>query len=210
MALARILAVELNQHPGERVRLMGWLHWLRKMGEINFLVLRDRSGLAQAILSPAECEPLQGVQSESVIAIEGEVVPSEQAPGGFELLHGSVEVISPVYEDIPFALYKKEIRANLPTFLDHAVIGHRALDRRAVLKISSGVMSGFRETLRGLDFTEIQTPKLVELATESGANVFPVEYFGRKAYLAQSPQFYKQIMVGVFERVFEVWPGLPR
>jgi nondiscriminating aspartyl-tRNA synthetase len=86
------------------------------------------------------------------------------------------------------------------------VFGYRALERRAVIRLLSGVMAGFREVLGARNFTEIQTPKLVGSATESGANVFKVEYFGRTAYLAQSPQFYKQIMVGVFERVFEVGP----
>ncbi len=206
MALDRILTTELSKHVGQRVRLMGWMHRLRKLGEVNFLVVRDRAGLAQAVLGQDELQAVQGLQSETVLALEGEVVASEQAPGGYELYHVTVEVLSPVHDDIPFALYKNRIRANTPVFLDHAVIGHRALDRRAVLKIGAGVMAGFRETLRQKDFTEIQTPKLVGTSTESGANVFPVEYFGRTAYLAQSPQFYKQIMVGVFERVFEVGP----
>ena len=98
------------------------------------------------------------------------------------------------------------IKASLPVFLDHAVVGLRHPDKRALFRLSAGVMAGFRATLNGLGFTEIQTPKLVASATESGANVFAVDYFGRPAYLAQSPQFYKQIMVGVFERVFEVGP----
>ena len=204
--LPRILTSELSQHVGQRIRLMGWLHRVRKLGEVNFVVVRDRAGIAQAVVGPAELEPLHGLQSETVLSVEGEVVKSEQAPGGYELYQPKLDVISPVTEDIPFALYKNKVRANLPTFLDHAVIGHRAMERRATLKLSSGVMAGFRETLRARDFTEIQTPKLVESATESGANVFQLDYFGRPAYLAQSPQFYKQIMVGVFERVFEVGP----
>ena len=206
MTLERILTSEISKHVGERVRLMGWLHRLRKLGEVNFVVLRDRTGLAQAVIGPERLEPLEGLQSETVIAIEGTVVAADQAPGGFEVHDPVIEVISPVTTDIPFTLYKNRIRASLPIFLDHAVIGHRAIDRRAILRLSSGVMAGFRETLRNHDFTEIQTPKLVGTSTESGANVFPVEYFGRTAYLAQSPQFYKQIMVGVFERVFEVGP----
>ncbi len=185
---------------------MGWLHRLRAMGEVNFLVLRDRTGVAQAVLSPDDLAPLHGLLPETVIALTGDVVEAAQAPGGYELHHAAVEVISPVHDATPFELNKKRVKAGLPVFLDHAVIGHRAPDRRAIMKLSSGVMAGFRATLRARDFTEIQTPKLVGSATESGANVFPVEYFGRTAYLAQSPQFYKQIMVGVFERVFEVGP----
>jgi nondiscriminating aspartyl-tRNA synthetase len=206
MPAQRILTTQLGQYVGQHVRLMGWMQRLRKLGEVNFLVLRDRAGVAQAVLGPADIEPLEGCQSETVIVLEGVVVASEQAPGGYELHNGNVEVISAVSEDVPFTLYKNRIKANLPTFLDHAVLGHRAVDRRAMLRISSGVMAGFRETLSKREFTEIQTPKLVGSATESGANVFPVDYFGRMVYLAQSPQFYKQIMVGVFERVFEVGP----
>src|SRR5260221_2928110 len=202
----RLLTAEIGSHAGKGVRLRGWLHRLRKMGGVNFLVVRDRRGLAQAVLAPADLAPLEGLQSETVIAVEGDVVASEQAPGGFELYNATVEVISPVRDDIPFSLNKNRIKATLPVFLEHAVIGHRALDRRAVMKISAGVMAGFRAALQARDFTEISTPKLVGTSTESGANVFPVEYFGRSAFLAQSPQFYKQIMVGVFERVFEVGP----
>ncbi|MHB8627481.1 MAG: aspartate--tRNA(Asn) ligase [Aggregatilineales bacterium] len=202
----RVLSSNLTAHIGEQVYLCGWLHRLRLMGELNFLILRDRAGLAQAVLTPDELAPLVGLSPETVIALTGTVVKETQAPAGVELHDVTVEVLSPVSEPTTFPLYKKSIRVALPTFLDHAVVGHRALDRRAILRIASGVMTGFRETLRSQDFTEIQTPKLVSTATESGANVFPVEYFGRKAYLAQSPQLYKQIMVGVFERVFEVGP----
>jgi nondiscriminating aspartyl-tRNA synthetase len=202
----RVLTSDLGKHVGEQVRLMGWLHRLRKLGEVNFLVLRDRSGLAQAVLGPDDLGVLEGLLVETVIAVTGTVVAMPQAPGGCEVHHATVEVISPVKDSTLFALYKHKIRANVPTFLDHAVVGHRALERRAVLKLSSGVMAGFRETLRGKDFTEVQTPKLVAAATESGANLFTVDYFGQPAFLAQSPQFYKQIMVGVFERVFEVGP----
>ena len=95
---------------------------------------------------------------------------------------------------------------NLTTLLDHAVVTNRNPERRAMLRLGAGVMAGFRATLTARDFTEIQTPKIVAAATESGANVFKLGYFGRPAFLAQSPQFYKQIMVGVFERVFEVGP----
>jgi len=205
-AYERILSASLDAHLGERVQLQGWLHRLRLMGEVNFLIVRDRAGLAQAVLSPKELAPLGNLSPETVIALTGTVVKEVQAPGGVELHDVSIEVLSPVEEPTPFPLFKKTVKVALPTLLDHAVVGHRMLDRRAILRIASGVMAGFRETLCQQDFIEIQTPKLVSSATESGANVFPVEYFGRKAYLAQSPQFYKQIMVGVFERVFEVGP----
>src|SRR5260221_6632771 len=206
MDSGRILSSDIGKYVGQQVKLMGWLHRLRKMGEVNFLILRDRAGIVQAVLGPGDLAPLEGMHVESVLAITGTVMEVPQAPGGHELHHVTVEVITPVTDFPLFSLYKNTVRATIPALLDHAVIGHGALDRGAVLKLASGVMAGFRETLRARDFTEIQTPKLVASATESGANVFPVEYFGRTAYLAQSPQFYKQIMVGVFERVFEVGP----
>jgi nondiscriminating aspartyl-tRNA synthetase len=104
------------------------------------------------------------------------------------------------------SLNKRKIGANITTLLDHAPITHRHPARRAILRLAAGAMEGFRSTLTARGFTAIQTPKIVAAATESGANVFKLDYFGRPAYLAQSPQFYKQIMVGVFERVFEVGP----
>ena len=202
----RTLAADLNSHVGKRVRVQGWLHALRKMGDVNFLILRDRSGIVQAVTSADDLLPISNLQHESVIQIEGDVVVAPNAPGGFELYHNAISVISPVATPPPFALNKNRIKANQPAFLDHAVIGHRHLTNRAILRLVSGVMQGFRQTLSQQGFVEIQTPKLVASATESGANVFAVDYFGQTAYLAQSPQFYKQIMVGVFERVFEVGP----
>ena len=204
--MSRTLASQLKHHVGERVQVKGWLHALRKMGEVNFLLVRDRTGLIQVVTSTDDLEPLDGLQMESVIEVEGEVVVAPNAPGGYELYHNKVRVITPVTAPLPFSLNKNRIRANQPTFLDHAVIGWRHLKQRAILRLAAGVMRGFREVLHSRDFVEIQTPKLVASATESGANVFAVDYFGQRAYLAQSPQFYKQIMVGVFERVYEVGP----
>ena len=102
-----------------------------------------------------------------------------------------------------------QLNAQLPTLLDHAAVSLRHPPRRAVAAIAAASVAGFRSTLDGLGFTEVFTPKVVAAATESGANVFPIDWFGRRAYLAQSPQFYKQIMVGVFERVYEVGAGVP-
>src|SRR5205814_8816426 len=106
----------------------------------------------------------------------------------------------------PFHLSRPELTAALPTLLDHAPVALRHPRNRAIFRLSATVVAGYRRALDGLGFTEIHTPKLVASATESGANVFGIDYFGRPAYLAQSPQFYKQAMVGVFERVFEVGP----
>jgi nondiscriminating aspartyl-tRNA synthetase len=209
ITLKRIHTIEVASHVGERVRIAGWLHSLRQMGGINFLVIRDGWGTVQAVAeTEAELSSLfeQEGGLESVLSVVGSVVNMPQAPGGVELHDLQIEVITPV-TDIPLvSLNKRKITANISTLLDHAVVTNRHLARRAILRLSAGVMSAFRSILTARYFTEIQTPKIVASATESGANVFKLDYFGRDAYLAQSPQFYKQIMVGVFERVFEVGP----
>jgi len=205
--MERIYTVEISAHVGERVRLAGWLHTLRRMGGINFLVLRDVRGTAQVVIDrPEALHALDGLLPETVLAVEGTVMAEPQAPGGYEVRQPAFEILSPVRDAVPVSLNKPEVRASLPVFLDHATVGLRHPARRALFRLSAGIMAGFRATLNTHGFTEIQTPKLVASATESGANVFAVDYFGRQAYLAQSPQFYKQIMVGVFERVYEVGP----
>jgi len=203
--LTRALVSTLQQHVGQRVTIAGWIHAIRRLGDVNFVVVRDRSGTAQAVLTPAEFAPLDAIQPETVVRIEGDVVAEPKAPGGAELHRVAIEIVTPVTESLPFPLSKK-VKVTQPTFLDHAVVGLRHLRHRAIMRLASGVMRGFRAGLDARDFVEVQTPKLVASATESGASVFKVDYFGQPAYLAQSPQFYKQIMVGVFERVYEVGP----
>ena len=191
------------------MRVAGWLHSLRKLGGVTFIVLRDGWGLIQAVTeNEDEVAPLiEGKLSvESLIAVEGLVVSEAQAPGGIELHELHIEVISPITEQPPIPLNKRKLTASIGTLLDHAVVTNRHPSRRAILRLAAGSMASFRSTLVARSFTEIQTPKIVASATESGANVFKLDYFGRPAYLAQSPQFYKQVMVGVFERVFEVGP----
>ncbi len=205
----RICTTEVVTHTDERVQIAGWLHSLRRLGGVTFLVIRDGWGQLQTVAETEnELEPLQaaGAGVESVIKVEGRVVREAQAPGGVELHDIHVEVLSPVSDVPPIALNKHKITANLTTLLDHASVTGRHPTRRALFRLSAGIMTSFRDILTAMAFTEIQTPKIVATATESGANVFQLDYFGRPAYLAQSPQFYKQILVGVFERVFEVGP----
>lgn len=207
--MERLRTTELAAHVGERVRVSGWLNTLRRLGGITFLVIRDGWGIVQAVAEQeSDLAPLTEAEAgvESVIAVEGTVTSSSQAPGGLELQGIVIEVIVPVKEPPPLTLSKREIKAAQPTLLDHAVVSNRHVMRRAVLRLGAAIMTGFRRTLNDQGFTEIQTPRIVASATESGANVFKIDYFGRPAYLAQSPQFYKQIMVGVFERVYEVGP----
>lgn len=207
--LRRTYTYELPQLVGERVYLQGWVHALRKFGGITFLILRDGWGTSQVIIeneSALATEQGGNIMPESVISVEGIVRATPQAPGGIEIGDPTLTILTPVSEALPVLISKREINAALPTLLDHAVVANRHPARRALFRLGAGVMAAFRTHLNSQGFTEIQTPKLVASATESGANVFGVDYFGRRAYLAQSPQFYKQVMVGVFERVFEVGP----
>ena len=200
----RIWTTELGQHVGARVRVAGWLHRLRTLSRVSFLVLRDSQGLAQIVIE--DSAQLEGIHHESVLIIEGLVVAEPQAPGGYEIHDPEIDVINPASVPPPFDLFRPSINAHLPTLLDYAPVSLRHPAQRALFRVASASMHGFREALRAQNFVEIQTPKIVSSVTEGGANVFAIDYFGTPAYLAQSPQFYKQIMVGVFERVYEVGP----
>ena len=198
---------ELPERAGRRVRLVGWLHRLRRLKDRGFLVLRDGRGLAQIVVEEAEALALlDRLPAESVLLVEGDAVSEPQAPGGVEVRSPRLEVVSEAAEPPPFDLFRPTVPAQLPTLLDHAALALRHPRRRAVQRITAASVAGFRQALGALGFVEVETPKLVGTATEGGANVFPVDYFGRPAYLAQSPQFYKQVLVGAFERVFEVAP----
>jgi nondiscriminating aspartyl-tRNA synthetase len=204
--MERIYGSDIDQHVGERVRLAGWLHNLRALGQINFVTLRDASGIVQIVLTKAEFDQLDGALPESVIEVEGTVVAEPQAPGGFELHDPAITVLNKVSEPLPFPINKPNLDVHIDTFLNAATVGLRHPTKQAIFRLSAGVMAGFRQYLDRRGFVEVASPKIVESATESGANVFKIDYFGRPAYLAQSPQFYKQMLVGVFERVYEVGP----
>jgi nondiscriminating aspartyl-tRNA synthetase len=198
----RVLAAELPAHVGETVEVSGWLHRRRELKSVTFLVLRDRSGLAQVVLTT----PGGDVPEETVLRVRGTVIANPQAPGGVELTSPQIEPLSSLAQAPPFDLYRPAVSAGLPTVLDHAPVALRHPNLKAPFQLSAASVAGFRAALDALSFTEIHTPKVVSSATESGANVFALDWFGRPAYLAQSPQFFKQAMVGVFERVYETGP----
>jgi len=188
--------------PGKEVTLEGWVHRRRELARVTFLVLRDRSGLAQVVLPAGTDVPPE----ETVVRITGTATANTQAPGGVEVTDASVELLTEPAATPPVELWRPAMEASLPTLLDHAPVLWRHPAQRARWQLAAASLRGFRSTLDGLGFTEVTTPKVVGTATESGANVFPVDWFGRPAYLAQSPQFHKQQLVGVFERVYEVGP----
>ena len=188
--------------PGTPVRLEGWVHRRRELARVTFLVLRDRSGLAQVVLPAGTAVPPE----ETTVRVTGTATANAQAPGGVEVTDARVEALTEPADTPPAELWRPALDVSLPTLLDHAPVLWRHPAQRARWELAAASMRGFRATLDGLGFTEVTTPKLVDSATESGANVFAVDYFGRPAYLAQSPQFFKQQLVGVFERVYEVGP----
>jgi nondiscriminating aspartyl-tRNA synthetase len=206
----RVLAIDLAAHIGERVSVAGWLQRKRELKAVTFLIIRDRTGLTQVVLpASARCrtgEHVPDLTEETVVRVSGLVTASSQAPGGAEITEPELTLLSAPADPPPFDLYRPAMTAALPTVLDYAPVTLRHPRLRAGLLISAASVAGFRAALDARGFTEIQTPKIVGSATESGANVFAIDYFGQPAYLAQSPQFYKQAMVGVFERVYETGP----
>ncbi len=192
---------QLPGHLDQIVTLQGWVHNRRNLGGIRFLLLRDSGGVVQCVFQGTEL-PLH----ESAVRVSGKVVSSPKAPGGLELQATSLEVVSEATIPPPVEISKEEWHANPETLLTHRAVTVRGLKARATLKVQAELVRAFRGFLDDAGFTEIFTPKLVEAGAEGGANMFEVDYYGRKAYLAQSPQLYKQIMAAVFERVYETAP----
>ena len=204
----RTLVCVLPTHVGEVVLLRGWVHHIRMLRAVDFLLLRDRTGIVQVVIDlPDERSRLASLPHESVVELTGRVMRNAQAPGGIELHEALITPMVVPSCEPPIDLYRPDLDLQLPTRLDHAAISLRHPRAIATQPLTAAAMRGFRAQLEGLGFTEIPTPKLLETAPEGGANVFRVDYFGRDAYLAQSPQLYKQIMVGVLERVYEVAPA---
>src|SRR6266516_3918600 len=206
--LSRTLAADLpSAAHGRPVLIQGWVHRRRVLGAVTFLIVRDRSGLAQVVVrDPQALQMVRRCGEESVVAVSGAATRNPAAPGGVEVTDPAITLLGEPAQPPPVELWRPSIDAGLPAILDHAAVSWRHPARRARWELSAASLHGFRAALDELGFTEIQTPKLVSSATESGATVFGVDYFGRPAYLAQSPQFYKQTMVGVFERVYETGP----
>lgn len=198
--MKRILVEELNNKIGESVKLQGWIQRIRKLGKIAFIILRDRSGNVQCVVNTKEID-IKGLKLETVVEIIGEVAESDK----IELQVTSLNIISEVKEDLPIEINKTELEANLDTILNNRVLSLRHEKTNAVFKVEACFAQGFGEFLKGEGFTQMFTPKIVAAGAEGGTEVFELKYFEQKAYLAQSPQFYKQMMVGAgYERVFEV------
>ncbi len=206
--ISRILAKELSSHVGNEVILRGWLNNFRPLGKINFLILRDRTGFAQIVIENKEdFKRLSDLQPGSILTIRGKAVASTQADLGVEVIDPSIEVEVPIREVPPIEYYKPAIPSDLEYILDHRPIALRNRNLQAVFKIQAEITHAFRLFMHDqVGAVEYFAPNIIGASSEGGAEFFNVDYFGYTATLAQSSQLYKQIMVGVNERVFALMP----
>ena len=205
--MVRTLAVDIPKHVGEEVRLLGWLHQVRELGSISFVVVRDRTGLAQAVILDPTQHDLSNLKRESIVEVTGTVKAEPQARSGAELLFKEVKVLIEPVDELPFEVNRsrKKLNLKLDAVLDHRAFGLRNPEYAAPFRVQAEIVRTFSDYLRGLGFLDVHTSKIVAAGTEGGTALFPIKYFEQGAFLAQSPQFYKQMLVGAgFERISEV------
>ena len=194
--------------PGQTVKVNGAVHAIRNMGTVAFVILRKREGLLQGVYEEGTAKfDLKDIKEAATIEVEGVLEENEKAPGGIEIRMENLKILSqPQDEMMPLAISKWKLNTSLEAKLNYRSISLRNIRERAKFRIQEGLTRAFRDFLYSQGFTEIHTPKIGAKGAEGGANIFKLEYFHRPAVLAQSPQFYKQMMVGVFDRVFETAP----
>lgn len=196
-----------GDYEGKEIKINGAVHTIREMGEVAFVVLRKREGLVQCVYEEGVTSfDLKQLKEASTVEVTGVVVKEERAPHGFEVRLKEVMVLSEPSEAMPIPISKWKLDTSLETKLNLRPISLRNVRERAIFKIQEGLCRAFRDYLFSQGFTEIHTPKIGAKSAEGGSNIFKLDYFNKKAILQQSPQFYKQTMVGVFDRVFEVGP----
>lgn len=192
---------------GNTVKVNGAVHAIRDMGNVAFIILRKREGLVQCV-SDKEISNffLKDLKEAATVEVTGILLNSDKAPHGIEISISGLRILSEPAEALPLAVGKWKLTTSLESKLNYRPVALRNLRERAKFKIQEGLVRGFRDFLYGEGFTEIHTPKIGAKSAEGGANVFKLDYFHRPAILQQSPQFYKQMMVGVYDRVFETAP----
>lgn len=196
-----------GEWEGKTVAVNGAVHTIRDMGDVAFIVLRKREGLLQCVYEEGITNfDLKTLKENATVEVKGEVHPEDRAPGGMEIRLKEIKILTEPAAAMPIPISKWKLTSNLETILDLRPVSLRNIRERAKFKIQEGIIRGFRDFLYGEGFTEIHTPKIVSRGAEGGANIFKLDYFGKKAELAQSPQFYKQTMVGVYDRVYEAAP----
>ena len=204
LGIAQILE---GSYEGKKIRMNGAVHNVRDMGEVAFVILRKAEGLVQCVYEEGVTNfDIHDLKEESAVEVLGTVKAEERAPHGFEIRLEEIKVLSQPAEPMPIPISKWKMNTSLETKLALRPVSLRNVRERAKFKIQEGIVRGFRDYLFTQGFTEIHTPKIVARGAEGGSNVFKLNYFNKKAELGQSPQFYKQTMVGVYDRVFEVAP----
>ncbi|MCI8317161.1 MAG: aspartate--tRNA(Asn) ligase [Lachnospiraceae bacterium] len=192
---------------GSKVKVNGFVHAIRAMGDVVFVVLRKRGGLLQCVFEEGVSElSAKQVRESQTVELSGRLELDERAPHGIEIRVTGGRILSAPYAALPLPIGKWKLNTSLEAKLDYRSISLRNLRERAKFRIQEGIVRGFRDYLYSQQFTEIHTPKIGAKGAEGGSNIFKLDYFHRPAVLAQSPQFYKQMMVGVFDRVFETAP----
>ena len=192
---------------GTEVKVNGAIHTIRDMGTVAFIILRKREGLVQCVYEEGVSKfNLKDVKEADTVEVSGMLERSEKAPNGIEIRLGELKILSEPAEPMPLPISKWKLNTSLEAKLNYRPISLRNIRERAKFRIQEGIVRGFRDFLYQEGFTEIHTPKIGAKSAEGGANLFRLEYFHRPAILQQSPQFYKQMMVGVFDRVFETAP----
>lgn len=206
--MERTLSDALKDKAGSQVKAEGWLHALRPMGKVRFLIVRDRKGLFQVVIEDTdEWKKVSTLHPGSVLSVVGLAKETDAASLKVEIVNPRIEVISPVTEAPPVEYYRQEIPSDLEHILDHRPISLRNRSIQAVFKIQAEIAHAYRLFMvEKVGAVEYFAPNIIGASSEGGAEFFNVDYFGFTATLAQSSQLYKQIMVGVNERVFALMP----
>jgi len=201
---------EMKENVGKKITLAGWVHDTRILGKINFIVLRDKTGKGQITaikgkVPESVMKLIESLRQEDVIAVEGKVTKSKEARAGVELIPEKIDVINKA--ETPLPLDPRTVtKANMDTQLDWRVLHMRTDEARSIFRIQAQILKSFREFLTSKGYLEIQPPIIIASASEGGAELFSIPYFEKTAYLAQSPQLYKQMCAIAFEKVFTVLP----
>ena len=196
-----------NNLLNQEAVIEGAVHSIRNMGDVAFIILRRREGLFQTVYENEMANvSIHELKEAMTIRMKGILHEEERAPHGRELRIRHIDILSTPAEPLPMAIDKWKLNTSLEAKLNYRPISLRNIRERAKFRIQEGIVRGFRDFLYQEGFTEIHTPKIGAKSAEGGANLFRLEYFHRPAILQQSPQFYKQMMVGVFDRVFETAP----
>lgn len=201
--LERTFISEVKDSQDETILLRGWVYKIIDLSNIVFVKLRDKSGIIQLVTNK---EQIEGLKLENAIEVIGKKSKNEKAPGGIEIIVDEIKILGRTYYDkLPFEINRYKNKAALETQLDHRTIALRRPEIRAIFKVQNEIEQAFRDYLRSKNFEQIHTAKIIDSSTEGGSEMFTVNYFDRRSFLAQSPQFYKQMMVGAgFERVYEI------